>query len=65
MAATGMYGLYPNIYNNQIALNDLTGFDMYYPTGMGIDPMMTMNGSIFGSGMMMPSMGVSPVMPGM
>lgn len=63
MAATGMYGLYPNIYNNQIALNDLTGFDMYAPTGMCIDPMMTMNGSIFGGGFM-PSMPVSPVMPG-
>ena len=60
MAATGMYGLYPNIYNNQIALNDLTGLDMYAPTGMYMDPMMTMNGSIFGCGMMP---GVSPVMP--
>ena len=62
MAATGMYGLYPNIYNNQIALNDLTGFDMYYPTGMCMDPAMTMNGSIFSG---MPTMGVPPVMPGM
>ena len=27
--AVGMYGLYPNIYNNQVALNDLTNLDMY------------------------------------
>lgn len=65
--AANMYGLYPNIYNNQIAMNDLSGLDMYYPTGMCMDPMLTMGGSIFG-GMplgigMMPGLGI-PMMPG-
>lgn len=49
--AANMYGMYPNIYNNQIALNDLSGMDLYSPTGMTIDPMLTMNGSIFGGGL--------------
>ncbi len=58
MAAAGLYGLYPNLYNNQIALNDLTGLDVYPPYGMGMDPMLSMNGSIFGAypGMTMPFM---------
>ena len=51
IAAANMYGLYPNIYNNQIALNDLSGLDLYSPTGMTADPMLTMNGSIFGGGL--------------
>ncbi len=55
--AAGMYGMLPNAYSNQIALNDLSGMDLYSPTGsMG---MMGMNGSLF-SGMgtgMMPMMG--------
>lgn len=46
--AAATYGLFPNMYNNQIALNDLSGLDLYYPTGMSMDPMLTMNGSIFG-----------------
>ena len=68
--AANMYGCYPNIYNNQIALNDLSGLDAYYPTGMCMDPMLSMNGSIFGGygGMMpgmMPGMGMMPgIMPG-
>ncbi len=63
--AASMYGLYPNIYNNQIAMNDLSGLDLYYPTGMGIDPMLTMNGSIFGGGMMPGMMpGGMPFAPG-
>lgn len=59
----GMYGMYPNIYNNQIALNDLSGMDLYYPTGMCMDPMLSMNGSLFGG--MMPGItpGVNPMMP--
>ena len=64
MAAAGLYGLTPNLYNNQIALNDMTGLDVYPPYGMGIDPMLSMNGSIFngypsfgmGMGMCMPFM---------
>lgn len=47
--AASMYGLFPNIYNNQVALNDLTGMDLYSPLGMA-NPMMSMNGSIFGGG---------------
>ena len=70
--AANMYGLYPNLYNNQIALNDLTGLDLYSPMGslntpMGMfNPMMSMNGSIFGSGMMggYPITGGYPVMGG-
>ena len=60
MAATGMYGLYPNLYNNQVALNDLTGLDVYPPYGMGIDPMLSMNGSIFGA---YPGFGMGMGMP--
>lgn len=56
IAAAGMYGMFPNLYNNQIALNDLTGMDLYSPMGMMMDPMLSMNGSIFGGGMY-------PVMP--
>lgn len=52
MAAPGMYGIAPNYYTNQIAMNDLSGLDLYAPTGMAMDPMLTMNGSIFGSPMM-------------
>lgn len=52
MAAPGMYGIAPNYYTNQIAMNDLTNLDLYAPTGMAMDPMLTMNGSIFGSPMM-------------
>lgn len=62
--AANMYGLYPNIYNNQVALNDLSGLDMYYPTGMYMDPMLSMNGSIFGGPSMMPGMAPG-MMPGM
>ena len=71
--AANMYGLYPNLYNNQIALNDLTDLDLYAPMGslnnpmMGaINPMMTMNGSIFGGGMMggYPVTGGYPTMGG-
>lgn len=46
--AANMYGMYPNAYNNIVALNDLTNMDMYPPSPMMYDPMMTMNGSIFG-----------------
>ena len=50
--AAGMYGMFPNIYNNQVALNDLSGLDFYSPIG---NMMMGMNGSIFpGMGYMMP-----------
>ena len=56
--AGNMYGLYPNIYNNQIAMNDLSGYDMYYPSNLCMDPMLSMNGSIFGGGMF----GASPYM---
>ncbi len=58
--AANMYGMFPNIYNNQVAFNDLTGLDMYSPLGMYTNPMMSMNGSIFGAGMypMMPPMGM-------
>ena len=62
MAAAGMYGMFPNLYNNQIALNDLSGLNMYYPTGMYMDPALTMNGSIFG-GMMNPMMGPMGCVP--
>ena len=58
MAAAGMYGMFPNLYNNQIALNDLTGMDLYSPMGMMMDPMLSMNGSIFGGGY-----GMYPAMP--
>ena len=55
--AASMYGLFPNIYNNQVALNDLTDMDLYSPFGIA-NPMMSMNGSIFGGGygMMYPAM---------
>ena len=60
--AANMYGMFPNMYNNQVALNDLTGLDMYSPLGFYTNPMMSMNGSIFGSGM---GMGMYPIMPPM
>lgn len=60
--AANMYGMFPNMYNNQVALNDLTGLDMYAPLGFYSNPMMSMNGSIFGSGM---GMGMYPMMPPM
>ncbi len=47
-----MFGLYPNMYNNQIAMNEISGLDMYSPMGM--------YGSIFpmaGMGMSFPFMG--------
>ncbi len=61
--AASMYGMFPNYYNNQVALNDLSGMDMYPTLGMMTDPMLSMNGSIFGgyAGMGMPYM---PVMGG-
>lgn len=71
--AANMYGLYPNLYNNQVALNDLTDLDLYAPMGSlanpmmsPINPMMTMNGSIFGGGMMggYPMTGMYPSMGG-
>ncbi len=54
--ALNMYGLYPNIYNNQVALNDLTNLDLYSPIGAVPNPMMSMNGSIFGTAPCMPYM---------
>ena len=62
--AANMYGLYPNAYNNQVALNGLTDMDMYSPIGSisnpyMMNPMMSMNGSVFGGSMM----GGYPVMP--
>ena len=62
--AANMYGLYPNAYNNQVALNDLTDIDMYSSMGSFqnpymMNPMMGMNGSIFGGAMM----GGYPMMP--
>ncbi len=59
--AASMYGMFPNIYNNQIALNDLSGLDLYSPLGMSIDPMLTMNGSVFGPNYAMNA--VTPFMP--
>lgn len=46
--AGNMYGMFPSMYNNQIAMGDYIGLDDYY------SPMMGMNGSIFP---MMPFMG--------
>lgn len=40
--AANMYGMNPNAYNNQVALNDLCDLDFYSPMGA-----MGMNGSIF------------------
>ena len=62
--AANMYGLYPSAYNNQVALNDLTDIDMYSSMGSFqnpymMNPMMGMNGSIFGGAMM----GGYPMMP--
>ena len=62
--AANMYGLYPNAYNNQVALNDLTDIDMYSPMGSlqnpyMMNPMMSMNGSVFGT----PTLGGYPMMP--
>lgn len=66
-AAMGMYGLSPNnLYANQIALNDLTNLDLYPPMGMTMDPLLSMNGSIFGNGYNnfgMMGMGGMPYMP--
>ncbi len=44
------YGMFPSMYNNQIALNDLSGLDLY-------NPMLSMDGSIFGMPMS-PMMGM-------
>lgn len=54
--AAMMYGMMPNMYDNQVALNDLTNMNFSYPTGMGFDPMMSMNGSLFCGGMGYPCM---------
>lgn len=63
--AANMYGLFTNIYNNQVAFNDITGLDMWYSNGMMYDPMMSMNGSVFGGGMINPMMvGYPAMMPG-
>lgn len=52
--AANMYGMFPNTYNNQVALNDLCDMDLYSPMGA-----MGMNGSIFN-----PGIGAGyPVMP--
>ncbi len=61
--ATGMYGLFPNWYNNQVALNDLTKLDMYPMLGYMTDPLMSMNAGIFQAcpGFNMPYM---PTYPG-
>ena len=57
MAAANMYGMFPNAYNNQVALNDLCGLDLYSPMAGA----MGMNGSIFPP---MGGFGVSyPMMP--
>ncbi len=50
IAAANMYGMFPNAYNNQVALNDLCDLDLYSPMGA-----MGMNGSIF------PGMGGYPM----
>lgn len=60
--AASNYGMFPNLYNNQIALNDLSGLDMYLPTGMTMDPMLTMNGSIFNGFGGFPMSGGYPMM---
>ena len=63
--AAGMYGMFPNIYNNQVALNDLTDMELYSPIGM-VNPMMSMNGSIFGGGLGgFGGFGGYPCMPGL
>lgn len=49
--AATMYGMIPNMYYNQVALNDLTNMNLSYPTSLGADPMFSMNASIFGGGM--------------
>lgn len=63
MLSGNMYGMYPNIYNNQIAMNDLSGLDLYCPMGT-MDPMMSMNGSVFGCSPMMNPMMANPMMMG-
>lgn len=58
--AAMMYGMMPNMYYNQVALNDLTDMNSYTmlnpymtdPMYSMMNPMMSMNGSIFGGGMM-------------
>lgn len=60
MLSGNMYGMYPNIYNNQIAMNDLSGLDLYCPMGT-MDPMMSMNGSVFGCSPMMNPMMLNPM----
>lgn len=49
--AAMMYGMMPNTYYNQVALNDLTNMNVSYPVGLGMDPMFSMNSSIFPGGM--------------
>lgn len=60
--AAMMYGMMPNMYYNQVAMNDLTNMNLSYPTGFGIDPMFSMNGSLFGGGMGYGGFGM-PYMP--
>lgn len=68
MAGLGItpYGINPFIYNNQIAMGDLPGMDCFGPSyGYMANPMMSMNGSIFGGGMpFMPGMSFMPGMGG-
>lgn len=65
MNAATMYGMYPpNPYYNQVALNDLTNMNIYPCMGMMTNPMMSMNGSVFGSQMGMGGFGMmNPYMP--
>lgn len=68
-------GCKQNRYNNQIMLNDATNMNMYPPSTLGMDPLLSMQNSIFGNGMTadmaediasgsMPGM-TSGMMPGM
>ncbi len=67
--AASMYGMMPNMYYNQVALNDLSNMNLSYPSTFGFDPLLSMNGSIFGGMtnpyMMNPMMGqmMNPYMP--
>lgn len=69
-------GCQGNSYNNQILLNDETNTNMYPPSNLGMDPLLSMNNSIFGNGMtsgmvedmasgVMPGSTMSSMMPGM
>ncbi|MFI3301230.1 MAG: hypothetical protein R3Y28_07420 [Candidatus Gastranaerophilales bacterium] len=64
--AASTYGMFPNSYYNQVALNDLSNLDMYSSMGsMGMTNPMGMNGSMFSGTMGYGTMGYGAGTTGM